>query len=58
VDFTGSLTGMLGCRTAFFGHPASVEASYKTLRYKLGRGGSSSTSATLNRLFIGLTGHW
>ncbi len=58
VDFTGSLLGMLGWRTTFFGYPASMEAGYKVLRYKVDPAGSLSTTATLNGPFIGLTGYW
>jgi len=58
VDFTGSLMGVLGYKTSFFGVPASVEAGYKALRYNVGHGGAVSANATLNGPFIGLTGYW
>ncbi len=58
MDFTGSLTGLVGYRMSFFGHLASVEAGYKALRYKVDPEGSLATSVTLNGPFIGLSGQW
>jgi len=54
----GSIMGVLGYKTSFFGVPASVEAGYKALRYNVGQGGLVSANATLNGPFIGLTGYW
>jgi hypothetical protein len=58
VDFTGSIMGEIGYRTTFFDIPASLEAGYKAVRYRVDRDGPTATNATLNGPFIGLTGHW
>ena len=58
VEFTGSILGVLGYRTTFFGVPASVEAGYKALSYNVDKGGPTAANVTLNGPFIGLTGYW
>ena len=57
VDFTGSLMGVVGYKTSVFGLPASLEAGYKALKYKVDSG-SLAVNATLNGPFVGFTGYW
>ncbi|MDD5321466.1 MAG: hypothetical protein PHD43_12785 [Methylococcales bacterium] len=57
VDFTGSILGALGYRTAFFDIPASVEAGYKALFINVD-GDTITAKTTLDGPFIGLTGYW